>query len=66
MTFGHTLGLQGAFCQNGQKMTIFLKLKKSPQNIILSRQKQFFLIPGIILRIWVNFQKKILIRYRYI
>ena len=59
MTFGHTLGLQGAFCQNGKKMTIFLKLRKSPQNIILSRQKQFFLIPDIILRIWVNFHKKI-------
>jgi hypothetical protein len=34
MTFGHTLGLQGAFCQNGQKMVIFLKLRKSPQNIL--------------------------------
>jgi hypothetical protein len=40
MTFGHTLGLEGAFCQNGQKINIFFKLRKSPQNCIFSHQKE--------------------------
>jgi hypothetical protein len=46
-------------------MAIFLKLRKSPQNIIFSHGKQFFLIFDIILRIWVNFHQKIWIRELY-
>jgi hypothetical protein len=65
MMFDYTLGLQGTFCQNGQKMTIFLKLRIRSENIIFSLQKKLFRIPDIILRIWVNFHKKILVRYRY-
>ena len=58
MMFDYTLGLHGTFCQNGQKMTIFLKLRKRSKNIIFSHQKQLFLILDIILRIWVDIQPK--------
>ena len=63
--FYYTLGLHRGILPKWSKNEHFFEIKKKYPKHYFFASKAIFLILDIILRVWVNFHKKVLIRNRY-